>query len=87
MTSCWEKEAEKRPSMQEVVDNMEKLAGQFPGGDTPITEYEDNDSCDEDDGEDEDEDEDTIETFGPQTCEYKNCSLHLKHNLYFRLQK
>jgi len=71
MTGCWEKEASERPSMQEVVDKMEKLAGLFPGGDQPITEYEDVDSCEEDDEEDEDDNDDTIETFGPQTCEYK----------------
>jgi hypothetical protein len=71
MTGCWEKEASERPSMQEVVDKMEKLAGLFPGGDQPITEYEDVDSCEEDDEEDEDDNDDTIETYGPQTCEYK----------------
>jgi len=67
MTSCWEKESSERPSMLEVVDKMEKLAEFFPGGDQPITEYED-DTCEEEEDA-EDEDEDTIETFGPQTSE------------------
>jgi mitogen-activated protein kinase kinase kinase 7 len=68
MTGCWEKEASERPSMQEVVDEMEKLAGFFPGGNQPITEYEDN-TCDEDEEPDDEDDDNTIETFGPQTSE------------------
>ncbi|CAB3375396.1 Hypothetical predicted protein [Cloeon dipterum] len=66
MTSCWEKESSERPAMVEVVERMERLAVHFPGGDLPITEYEDQSSDNEED-EDEDDDEGTIETFGPQT--------------------
>lgn len=61
--------------MKEVVDKMEKLAGLFPGGDTPIHEYEDNDSAEEEN--EEDDDDDTIETFGPQTCECQTVFINL----------
>ncbi|XP_059472248.1 mitogen-activated protein kinase kinase kinase 7-like isoform X2 [Neocloeon triangulifer] len=67
MTGCWEKESSERPSMQDVVDKMEKLAVHFPGGDVPITEYEDQSSEVEEEDEEDEEDEGTIETFGPQT--------------------
>lgn len=34
--SCWDKDPEKRPSMERVTEVMGKLMELFPGGDVPL---------------------------------------------------
>ena len=43
---CWSPDPEKRPSMDEIVDEMQHLLQFFPGGTTPLVfpAFSDNDS-------------------------------------------
>uniref|UniRef100_A0A1Q3F2W5 Mitogen-activated protein kinase kinase kinase 7 n=1 Tax=Culex tarsalis TaxID=7177 RepID=A0A1Q3F2W5_CULTA len=47
MTSCWNQNPTKRPSMQEVVDTMNQLCKFFPGENEPIVYPDDPDDEDE----------------------------------------
>lgn len=40
MVRCWDPEPEKRPSMADVVNDMNILCEYFPGGDKPIVYHQ-----------------------------------------------
>ena len=53
MTRCWDADASKRPSMEEVVNIMSHLMQFFPGAEQPIIYPGDYDDVEEEDTEEE----------------------------------